>query len=142
MKKALIDSLISFSKTHLLILLGFLALALAYMSPVLDGKVLSQHDMTQFLGLRQELTQYEEETGEHSQWTNSLFSGMPAFHVGPTGANTTVFKELARIIRLGTSSISPIGIMFVYLLGFYILLISLRLSPWLSAIGAIAFAFS
>jgi hypothetical protein len=142
MKKALIDSLISFSKTHLIILLGFLALAAVYMSPVLDGKVLSQHDMTQYEGMKQELTAFEEETGESSQWTNSLFSGMPAFHVGPTGSKTTVFRELSKVLRLGARTNYPIVILFTYLLCFYILLITLRVSPWLSAIGAIAFALS
>lgn len=142
MKKALIASLISFSKTHLIILLGFLALALAYMSPVLDGKVLSQHDMTQFDGVKEELTEYQEETGESSQWTNSLFSGMPAFHVGPTGAKTTLFREMARVLRFNAGSNNPVIILFTYLFCFYILMLTLRLSPWLSAVGAIAFALS
>ena len=142
MKKALIASLVKFARTHLIILLGFIALAMAYMSPVLDGKVLSQHDMTQFEGVSHELMQYQEETGESSQWTNSQFSGMPAFHVGPTGAKTTVYKEIARILRFGAGSSNPIAILFAYLLCFYILLLTFRLSPWLSAIGAIAFALS
>ncbi len=142
MKTALIESLSKFAKTHLIILLGFLALALAYMSPVLDGKVLSQHDMTQFDGVRQELTAFEEESGESSQWTNSQFSGMPSFHVGPTGARTTLFRELANVTRFGAGMSNPIAILFTYLICFYILLLTLRVSPWLSAIGAIAFALS
>ena len=142
MKNALIESLTKFAKSHLIILLGFLALALAYMSPVLDGKVLSQHDMTQFEGMKQELTAYQEETGESSQWTNSQFSGMPAFHVGPTGARTTIFRELSKVMRLGAGMSNPIAILFTYLFCFYILLLALRISPWLSAIGAIAFALS
>jgi len=142
MRNALIVSLTKFTKSHLIILLGFLALALAYMSPVLDGKVLSQHDMTQFDGMKQELTKYHDETGEYSQWTNSLFSGMPAFHVAPTGGKTTFFREISRFSRLGINMRNPIAILFVCLLSFYLLLLSLRLSPWVSAIGAIAFAFS
>ena len=142
MRNALIVSLTKFAKSHLIILLGFLALALAYMSPVLDGKVLSQHDMTQFEGVRQELTIYEEESGESSQWTNSQFSGMPSFHVGPTGARTTVFREIAKVTRFGAGMSNPIAILFAYLACFYILLLTLRISPWLSAIGAIAFALS
>ena len=142
MKDVLIASLAKFAKSHLIILLGFLALAVVYMSPVLDGKVLSQHDMTQFEGVRQELEHFQEETGESSQWTNSQFSGMPSFHVGPTGAKTTFFRELAKVTRLGAGSSHPIAILFAYLFCFYILLLTLRLSPWLSAIGAIAFAFS
>jgi len=142
MLNAIIEALKTFSKTHLIILLGFLALATAYMSPILDGKVLSQHDMTQFEGVRQELTVYEEETGESSQWTNSQFSGMPSFHVGPTGAKTTLFRELASVMRFGVGMSNPIVILFTYLVCFYILLLTLRVSPWLSAIGAIAFALS
>ena len=142
MKNALIESLTKFAKSHLIILLGFLALALAYMSPVLDGKVLSQHDMTQFEGVKQELTEFQEETGESSQWTNSLFSGMPSFHVGPTGARTTIFREIANLTRFGAGMSNPIAILFAYMFCFYILLLTLRLSPWLSAIGAIAFALS
>jgi hypothetical protein len=142
MKDALIASLAKFAKSHLIILLGFLALALAYMSPVLDGKVLSQHDMTQAEGLKQELSKFHKETGESSQWTNSQFSGMPSFHVGPTGAKTTFFREFSKVMRLGARTINPIAILFTYLLCFYILLITLRVPPWLSAIGAIAFALS
>ncbi len=142
MKKALIASLASFSRTHLIIILAFLALGLAYMSPVLDGKVLSQHDMTQYDGMRQESKKFHEETGEYTLWTNSLFSGMPAFHVAPTGGKTTVFREVAKVVRLGLPMRNPIAIMFVYLICFYILLLSMRLSPWVSAIGAIAFALS
>jgi hypothetical protein len=142
MKKALTDSLISFSKTHLLILLAFLALGVAYMSPVLDGKVLSQHDMTAFDGVRQELTKYHEDTGEYSQWTNSLFSGMPAFHVGPSGETPNVFSKIALAVRLFITFRNPIAILFVYLLCFYVLLLTLRITPWIAAMGAIAFALS
>ncbi len=142
MKNALIVSLASFSRTHLIIILAFLALGLAYMSPVLDGKVLSQHDMTQYDGMKQELTKFHDETGEYSQWTNSLFSGMPAFHVAPVGGKTTVFREASRFLRLGIAMRNPVAILFVYLICFYVLLITMRISPWVSAIGAIAFALS
>ncbi|MEN8157531.1 MAG: YfhO family protein [Bacteroidota bacterium] len=142
MKKALIASLLDFSKTHLIILAGFIALALLYLSPILDGKVLSQSDMTNVAGMSHELKQYHEESGEYSQWTNSMFSGMPAFHVGPTGAKTTVFSTISRALRFDMNSSNPVAIFFIYLLGFYLLLIALRISPWVSAMGAIAFALS
>jgi len=142
MKKAVIEAIKTFSRTHLIIIAGFVVLAMAYMSPILDGKVLSQSDMTQYQGIKQELKQYHEETGEYSQWTNSQFNGMPAFHVGPTGARQTVFSHISRTLRLGISYNSPISTLLLYLFCFYILLLSLRLSPWVSAIGAIAFALS
>jgi len=142
MKQVLIRSLTTFSRTHLIILGGFIALTLVYMSPILDGKVLSQSDMTQVSGMKHELQQYHEETGEYSQWTNSMFSGMPAFLVGPSGMKQTVFSKIARVLRFGQNFSSPIANFFIFLLGFYVLLLALRLSPWVSAIGAIAFALS
>jgi hypothetical protein len=142
MKNAIIEALKTFSKTHLIIILGFVALSVAFMSPILDGRVLSQNDMTQYQGIKHELATYHEETGEYSQWTNSQFNGMPGFHVGPTGARPTVFSYISKVLRLGLSYNSPISTLFLYLLCFYILMLSLRLSPWVSAIGAIAFALS
>lgn len=142
MKNAITEALKTFSRTHLIIILGFIVLGMAYMSPVLDGKVLSQHDMTQYDGMRQEAEKFHEETGEYTLWTNSLFGGMPVFHVAPTGGKTTVFREVSKVVRLGIPMRNPIAILFVYLICFYILLLSMRLSPWVSAIGAIAFALS
>ena len=37
---------------------------------------------------------------------------------------------------------NPVAILFVYLFCFYVLLLTMRISPWVSAIGAIAFALS
>jgi hypothetical protein len=142
MKKKLLHALIQFSKTHLIILAGFLVLAQVYMSPVRDGKVLSQSDLTNVKGMSHELKEFHEKTGEDSQWTNSMFSGMPAFHVAPTGAKTTVFRELAGALRLGMGFSNPVANLFIYMLCFYVLLLALRVNPWMSAIGAIAFAFS
>ena len=138
MKKALIE----FSKTHLIILVGFIAMSMVYMSPILDGKVLSQHDMTQVTGMKQELKQFHEETGEYSQWTNSMYAGMPAFHVGPSGMKHSVFFHLAKFFRFGLNFSNPIANLFIYLVCFYVLLLALRVNPWVSALGAVAFALS
>lgn len=129
MKNNIVEALKAFSKTHLIIIAGFIALSICFMNPILDGKVLSQNDMTQYQGIKNELKKYHEESGEYSQWTNSQFNGMPAFHVGPTGARQTVFSHISRALRLGFSYNSPISTLLLYLFCFYILMQSLRLSP-------------
>lgn len=134
--------LIEFARTHLVIIIAFIALSLAYFSPILEGKVLSQNDMNQSAGMGQELRQYHEETGEYAQWTNSIFGGMPAFHVGPYGKKTTIFGYIGEILTFGVSYSNPFAVFFLYLLGFYIFLISLGIKPWQGMIGAVAFAFS
>ena len=138
MKQVLID----FAKTHLLVILVFVVFTLLYFSPLLEGKVLNQYDLHNATGMAQELKEYHARTGEYAQWTNSMFSGMPAFHVGPTGARQTVFSYVARSLRFGAGYSSPFTIYILYLLGFYVLLLSFRISPWLSGIGAAAFALS
>ena len=134
--------LINFAKSHLLVILSFIAVTFIYFSPLLEGKVLNQYDLHNVTGMAQELKEYHDKTGEYAQWTNSMFSGMPAFHVGQTGGKRTVFSYLAGIFRFGAGFSSPFTNLILYLLGFYVLMLSFGLSPWLSAIGAVAFALS
>ena len=62
-------------------IVAFAVITLAYFSPVLQGKRVKQHDMEMHKGMAQELTQYRETTGETALWTNSAFSGMPAWNI-------------------------------------------------------------
>ena len=56
----------------------FAVISFAYFFvPVSQGKILFRHDSQASIGLGQELSQYETQTGEVSRWTNSVFSGMP-----------------------------------------------------------------
>jgi len=71
-------------------------------------------------------------------WTNSLFGGMPTYQISmiqPYNAMKYVDKVLA--IFPG-----PIFNLMLYLIGFYILLLTFKLNPWLAMVGAIAFAFA
>lgn len=123
---------------HLLAVLGFIAISVIYFNPVMEGKVLPQMDNIHAVGSANELVQFEKSTGERSQWTNSMFSGMPAYQIkGDASAN--IFNKISHIIDLGLPY-TTIAIVFLYLLGFYLLLLSLKVDQKLSAIGAIAFA--
>jgi len=136
------NQIIQFAKSHLVVILVFIAITLIYFYPTIEGKVLEQYDLKNAMGMSQELRKYHEETGEYAQWTNSIFSGMPAFHVGPTGAKPTIYSYINKILTFNLGFSNPLSIFFIYLLGFYILLISLKVNHWQSMIGAIAFAFS
>ncbi len=117
----------------------FIALSFTYFSPVLKNKELIQMDETHAIGMAKELRTFEAETGEKSQWTNSMFSGMPAYQIRGD-ASKNIFSYLNRTFRLGLPY-KTVAILFLYLLGFYIFLLSLKLDKWMSLIGAIAFAF-
>jgi len=126
---------------HIIAVVFFIVLTFIYFSPLLEGKDLPQMDQTHSKGYAQELKAFHETTGEYSQWTNSQFSGMPAYNVGPYGPVNNVFYYLRNGMLLHLPGLTA-GILFMYLLGFYLLLVTFRINPWLSIIGAIAFAFS
>ncbi|MDI3520135.1 MAG: hypothetical protein PWR04_123 [Anaerophaga sp.] len=117
----------------------FVILSFVYFSPVLKGYELPQMDNIHAIGMSRELVEHEEATGEHSFWTNSMFGGMPAYQIkGDSSAN--IFSYINRIVRLGLPY-STVAILFLYLLGFYVLLRSMKMGKLLSVLGAIAFGF-
>ncbi|ASB49108.1 hypothetical protein [Alkalitalea saponilacus] len=117
----------------------FILITFAYFSPVLEGRGLPQMDNTKAIGMAKELVDHEKETGERSMWTNSLFSGMPAYQIrGDSSAN--LFSYVNRYSRLGLPY-TTVAIVFLYLVGFFILMRSMGFNHWLSVIGSVAFAF-
>lgn len=117
----------------------FVILSLAYMSPVLEGKKLNQGDIVRHNGMAKEIRDFRDSTGEEALWTNSMFSGMPAYQIS-VKYNGNLIQYIDKIMRLGLPR--PADLVFLYMIGFFILLIVLRVNPWLSIAGAIAFGFS
>ncbi|MBN1388616.1 MAG: YfhO family protein [Bacteroidales bacterium] len=123
---------------HLIALLVFVALTLIYFSPTLDNKVLQTHDTTVFAGSVKEIKDHREEYKEEPLWTNSMFSGMPAYLIS-TYYPGNLFKPVYNILRAPGIPIAPILLLMI---GFYIMLIAFRVKPWLALLGSIAYGFS
>ena len=123
---------------HIIAVATFLILSSAYFFPQLEGKTIMSHDITSFKGMAQELKEYENETGKQSMWTNSMFSGMPAYQIKAKSKN--VLKYVENLTQLFIER--PIGYFLGAMVMFYILLVAMGVSPWLSMIGAIGFGFS
>lgn len=130
--------------TKLLPHLGAIAvmylLTAVYFSPVcFDNKMLTQGDMLNFKGVTKELVDYENETGITSGWTNSMFSGMPteALYVKKP---FNIFDTFSVVLR-GGFDYHTAGMMFSYLIGFYIFMLCMGSSAWLALLGAIAYTF-
>lgn len=124
---------------HILAILSFLIIAVIYFLPQLQGKKISSSDIQHYKAMAHEAKQYEEETGETALWTNAMFSGMPTYQItGPQKKN--LMKPLRDLQRLFIER--PIGYFIGAMIGFYILMLILGLSPLVSAIGAVFFAFS
>lgn len=133
MKNLILKKLI----THLSIIVLFIVITFAYNYPLLEGKVIVQSDNVNYAGMSKELIDFEKE-GVKSQWTNSMFGGMPAYLI--KSASDNLIKQLHRVFTL--NNLKPASYIFLYLVGAYIALILFGVNPWLSFIGAIAFTFS
>jgi len=123
---------------HFLVLLGFVVLSLAYFSPVLKGDKIFQSDILHYKGMAQQQIEYAEREGEQTYWTNSAFGGMPTYQLGAKYPHNYI-KKLDLAIRFLPR---PADYLLLYFIGFYILLLSLKVDFKLAAIGALAFGFS
>jgi len=120
-------------------MLLFVGISFAYFSPVLEGKRLDMPDIKNWKGMSKEVVDFRETTGEEALWTNSMFSGMPAYQIS-TKYKANLIQYIDKALMLGLPR--PANMLFLYLLGFYILLLSLKVDYRLAVVGAIAFAFS
>lgn len=118
---------------------AFIAISIFYFSPVLDGKTLNQSDIVQYKGSSKEIADYRDKTGQEPLWTNSMFGGMPAYQIS-TKYDSNFIPVINKIFMLGLPY--PANILFLLLISFFLLLVVLRVNPWLALVGAIAFAFS
>ncbi len=117
----------------------FIVLTLGYFTPVLKGKVIIQSDMVSSAGMAKESNDFRDQYHEEPLWTNSMFGGMPAYQISIRHPDNLL------LYFRGVSTLwlpFPANIVFSYLLGFFILLLVLKIDPWLSILGAVAFAFS
>ncbi|MBN1182923.1 MAG: YfhO family protein [Bacteroidales bacterium] len=123
---------------HFLAIVIFITISYIYFSPVLEGKTFSGHDNQTAEGMRQEISKYIAEHKQNPLWTNSMFGGMPSYLITFSAPQIFV-PTIDALLKVGPR---PVEFIFLYLLGFYILLLAFRVNPWLSIVGAIAFAFS
>jgi hypothetical protein len=123
---------------HALVILGFIVISLLYFYPVLQGKQIFQSDIAQYTGMAKEQNNFRATENSEPYWTNSAFGGMPTYQLGAhyphdyIGAIDDAIRFLPR----------PADYLFLYFIGFYALLLVLKIDPLKAFIGSIAFGFS
>jgi hypothetical protein len=123
---------------HLVAVIIFTVISFVYFYPVLEGKVLKANDSTVSKINSKEIQDFRDKNGREPLWTNSIFSGMPAYLISteyPGNLMKYVDKKL-RIFKM------PVSVLFLSMVGFYILLLMFDVSPWLAIAGAIGYGLS
>jgi hypothetical protein len=123
---------------HAGVVIGFALVALLFYYPLLSGKTLLQSDIRQYQGMSRQLQEHREATGEETYWIDNAFGGMPTYQLGakfPADVLQPIYSFFRILPR-------PAHILFLYLLGVYLVLLILK-KPWPVALfGSLAFGFS
>ena len=123
---------------HLIALIGFIIISLIYFYPVLKGQTIYQSDIVQYTGMAKEQNDFRAENNAEPYWTNSAFGGMPTYQLGAKYPNDYIgmLDDALRFLP------RPADYLFLYFLGFYGLLLVLKVDPLKAFFGALAFGFS
>ena len=125
--------------THVGIIAGLLILTCAYMSPALSGKAIRQGDIQKGQAMSYQQLREKERTGTIPNWAEGMFSGMPGYHIA-TEPQHSVFQVLRNTIIMRHVGVEQsIGVLFLYLIAFYLAMLAFGVSPWLAMIGALGF---
>lgn len=125
---------------HIAAVLTFALLTVIYFLPLYQGQTLNQGDVTQWEGMSKEIVDWNKaHPSDPALWTNVMFGGMPAILISQEFTGNFIDKvfHVLGLLFPGASFV-----IFLTMLGFYILLLCLDVNPWLSLAGALAYGFS
>jgi hypothetical protein len=123
---------------HFLVITIFIITSLIFFHPVISGKKILQNDIIQYTGMSKELKDFRSENGYDTYWTNNSFSGMPTYQLGAKFPHNYI-KKLDLSLRFLPR---PADYLFLYFLGFYLLMMSLKVDYRLAVFGALSFGLS
>ena len=124
---------------HIYVILFFIIICAAYFSPVLEGKMIEQHDIAQWEGMSKEIQDFRDKFHEEPLWTRSMFGGMPAYQISVLYP-ANLIRYVNDILTLWMPV--PFGYVFLALLGFYIMLLCFKVDYRIAVAGAIGYAFA
>ena len=126
---------------HIVAVVIFMLLSVFMTKPALEGRVVHQSDVIQWKAMAQQSFDFEKKHGYFPRWTNSMFSGMPAYQIafGPKTPNYIDVGYFGTVLTFGLPR--PVYYLFIACLCFYLLSLVMGVNPWISIIGGIAYGF-
>jgi hypothetical protein len=124
---------------HVVAIVIFLIVAAIYCKPALEGKVMQQHDLAQWVGMSKDQQNYADKNGHPPLWTNGMFSGMPGYMIEGY-SNNSLPGYFIKILSFNLPE--PLNFFFLACICFYFLSQVLRVRPWIGIIGALMYAYA
>jgi len=115
-----------------------LILTAVFFFPQFQGKTIYQSDIVKHKGMSKEFYDYQEK-GETILWTGRMFSGMPMYQISIKHEGNIYFY-LNKIITLWLPRSA--SFLFLYFMGFFLLMKVMKKDTWLSILGALVFSLS
>ncbi|MCS6990778.1 MAG: YfhO family protein [Chitinophagales bacterium] len=125
---------------HVVALAVFALTTLLFFAPaILENKIIQQSDIIHFKGMSREIVEFRKLHQKDPLWTNTMFSGMPAFQIS-VEYKGNLLRFIDTLLSFGFPH--PARLMFMASLCFYLLLLTLRTNPWVALAGALAYGLS
>ena len=120
----------------------FIVITAAFFKPlVIDKKHIRQGDIQHHEGMSKEIVDFRKQNDREPLWTNSMFGGMPAYQISvlyPSNYLNPLQKAFSVVSRIPF----PVTAILLSMIGFYFLMISMKVDPWVSIAGAVAFGLT
>ena len=123
---------------HFIYISSFSLLSLFVFYPILQGKKIFQSDTQQYLAMSKQLQDSRIDNDEELYWIDNAYCGMPTYQLGakyPYDVLTPIHKILKFLPH-------PSYITFIYMLGFYVFILSLGFKNRFAFFGAICYGLS
>lgn len=117
----------------------FVFVSLLYFPVAFRGESPQASDISQWRGAAKEIIEYNQSHPDNALWTQRMFSGIPSYMISFPNR----FPFLENLTKLTDKLINwRIFLLFIGALGMFLLLRFLKMDPWISFLGALAFMFS
>ncbi len=124
---------------YLAAIVVFWVVSAIYFAPQFAGETLQMHDVQMYDGMKGDITAHRAAFGEDPQWTGGMFGGMPAYLI--TVRYPAMILRNAVQWAIGLMG-EPAALMFLAMLGFWLMLLMCGVNAWLAIPFALAYGLS
>ncbi|MDR0509882.1 MAG: hypothetical protein LBH06_02160 [Rikenellaceae bacterium] len=123
---------------YLAALAVFALTAAVYFAPQFGGRELPMHDVTQYLGMSQDIREHRAAFGEDPQWEGRMFSGMPSYQIN-FDSGGGIIQQINGVLRFMGD---PAALIFIAMAAFWLMLLLWGVNPWIGVVPAVAYGLS